>query len=144
MSEINSIPKSESIELDGLTFRTTQFAAMKGFALLAKLAKLIGPALAALSGAAPDTDVATLAPALMGAMRDLDDAQMSALAAEILAQTSVMADGSGKKDFSDRKNIDVVFTGRLMLLFKVLGHAVRVNFADFFAGSAPAGAADPQ
>ncbi len=60
--------KKDSKDIDGLSYTTVQFPAMYGFGLLARLAKSVGPALGALSGVSPDTDLATVGPALSTAL----------------------------------------------------------------------------
>lgn len=132
--------KSEDQEIDGLTFRVVQFPAMYGFALLARLAKCIGPALGALGSIAPD-DMAAMAPALRDALATLDPDEAQKLALEILKCTSVLLPKGGgevvRVELTDKTKIDQVFSGRLKTMFKALGFAVRVNFSDFVSGSVP-------
>lgn len=130
--------KTEDQEIDGLTFRVVQFPAMYGFALLARLAKCIGPALGALGSVSPD-DTSAMAPALREALSTLDPDEAQKLALEILKSTSVLLPKAGgevaRVELSDKTKIDLVFSGRLKTMFKVLGFSVRVNFSDFVSGN---------
>lgn len=137
--------KTEEQEIDGLTFKTVQFPAMYGFALLTRLAKCVGPALSALGSVGPDVDAQTMAPAMRDALSSLDPDEAQRLVLEILKQTSVLIQdsvGGRRVEFTSKMSIDEVFSGRLKTLFKAVGFAIRVNFADFMPGSA-AGQAAP-
>lgn len=132
--------KQETQSIDGISFTVTQFPAMRGFTLFGKLVKTIGPALSALSGLDPQADVIKVAPVIASALRDLDPEAASALALEIFASTSAIIDtpsGPRNVQVNTRENVDIVFMGKLMTMFKALAFAVQVNFGDFFGGSAP-------
>jgi hypothetical protein len=133
--------KREDEVIDGLHFTVVQFPAMYGFGLLARLAKTIGPVMGSLSGITPGTDLGTLGPQFADALAALDADEAQRLVLDILKSTSVVipdATGGRKVEFSDRTKIDDVFSGRLKTMFKVVGFALRVNYADFNAGSDPA------
>lgn len=134
--------------IDGMTYSVVQFPAMYGFALLARLAKCIGPALGALSSMGPGTnsDISQMGPVLCEALSTLDPDEAQRLALEILKSTSVIipdATGGRRVEFTGREKIDEVFSGRLMTMFKVLGFAVKVNFSDFARGIGSQAKADP-
>ena len=135
--------KQETKEIDGLKFEVTQFGAMKGFALLARLTKTIGPAFSVLSAADKDADIMTLAPAIASALKNLDDEAAVQLAADVLRGTlATMKDGTPVR-LDNPTNIDLVFMGKLTTMFKVLAFAVGVNYGDFFAGGVDAPAPAP-
>lgn len=132
--------------IDDLKFTSTQFPAMRALPLLGRLVKTIGPAIAVLSEAKLDSDMSELAAPIALALKDLDPNAVTALACEILASTSVILvgpQGAANIPLSSVENINIAFEGRLMTMFKVLGFAVKLNFADFFAGSAQSAVALP-
>ena len=137
-SQANTL-KTESLELDGITFSTTQFGAMRAFKLMARLIKQVGPAMGALTGAEATTELSTMGPALVGALESLDPDEAARLLLDILAGTSALVDGKNM-DFigkTAQSNFDIVFTGRLGTMFKVVGAALQLNYSDFFAGVTP-------
>jgi hypothetical protein len=133
--------KQDTQEIDGLKFTCTQFPAMRGFTLLGRLIKTIGPAISVLSSADAEADIRDLAPLIAVALKDLDPDAATALAADVLAGTSVIMDKHVPLD--TRANIDMVFSGKLGTMFKVLAFAVKLNYEDFFGGIAPSAEALP-
>jgi hypothetical protein len=138
--------KTETTTIDGILFTTTQLPAMRGFELLARLVKMIGPALGALTSADPTADLSAMAPALAGALTNINPQEASALVVDIFScTTALISDSTGGRQvqLSDRTNIDLVFSSRLKVMFQVLAHAIKVNFGDFSGGSAPAAPLPP-
>lgn len=132
--------KYEEVEYDGIRFGTTQYGAMRGLELMGRLAQTVGPALGALSQADMTTELDRFAPMIAVALRDLKPAELSALAIEILAGTTATlteANAVKRLDLMSREALDRVFSGRLLTMFKVILHVLKVNFADFGFGSAP-------
>ncbi len=130
--------KYEEVEIDGLKFGTQQYAAMRSFELMGKLASTIGPALGALSMADEGTDLDKFAPVLASALRDVDPTKLGGLVIDVLSGTTATITEEGKVarvDLNSTKNVDRVFSGRLMTMFKVLLHALKVNYSDFGFGS---------
>lgn len=127
--------KTETTTIDGVEYTTTQFSAMHSFGVLAELVKVAGPAIAVLTTAEQGQEITQLAPALMGALGGLDPEVAKNLVLKLLAMTYAIVDDK-KVDFTNQKAIDRVFTGNLKALFQVVGHAISVNYSDFFAGSA--------
>ncbi len=130
--------KQETKVIDGISFTTQQFAAMRGFTLLGKLVKVVGPALGALSGAGADTELSTMGPVIAGALSGLDPDAAAALALEILSGTVAQIDtdkGVRNVTLNTRENVDLVFMGKLRTMFNVLGFAISVNYQDFGVGS---------
>lgn len=120
-----------------LEVTSMQFAAMKSFALLAKLVKTVGPALGALMKLDPTVEMSASVDGLASAFAELDDVAAAKLVPEILAGTSALVDGK-TYDFARKENIDLVFSGRLGLMFQSIGLALQVNYRDFGKGSVPA------
>lgn len=125
--------KQETTVINGTSYTTTQFPAMQAFEMFGRLVKTIGPAFGVLGTADGQAEIASLAPALAGAFKDLDPTAATQLASDILQMTS--ATFAGKHLPLTPENINIVFSGRLMDMFRVLVFAIRVNYADFFEGS---------
>lgn len=141
MSDQNTV-QTLTEEIDGVTFSTTTFSALSALGLLAVLTKHVGPVLSVMGSMDPDTDLAsaanaeliarTLGPAL-GALGP-DIAQKLVL--DILISSAAIIDGKaigfvGKHASS---NFNLVFTGRLKTMFKVVAWVLRSNYADFWSG----------
>lgn len=129
--------KTESFTAtDGTIFNTTQFPAMHSLELMAQLMKTIGPAIAALQGVNADTDLSTLGPALSGALAGLKPNEASQLVLAILGSTTAQVtspNGQQKvMQINSREVVDLVFSNKLKTMFAVLGHALKVNYSDFF------------
>ena len=141
--------KTEEVVIDGIKFSTTQLPAMRAYPLLVRLIKVIGPALGALAQLPKDAELTAALPQLIGAMSSLEPAEAEKIATDVLAlTTATVPDAAGRLSLvtlSTPAAIDSVFTGSVLLLFKVMWHAIRVNFQDFFGGpSLTAGAAPAQ
>jgi hypothetical protein len=138
--------KHEETVIDGITFGTTQFGGFRALELMGKLAQTIGPALGVLSAADPSTPLEALAPHLAQALSGMKPTELSALALEVLSQTTATMDDNGtirRIDIKDVPSFNRVFTGRLMTMFKVCLHALKVNYSDFGFGSAPVNESAP-
>lgn len=130
--------KYEETEIDGIRFGTTQYGAMRALELMGKLAQTVGPALGALSMADMGTDLDKFAPVIGIALRDLKPAELSSLVIDVLSGTTATLTEEGKvrrSDLMTREQIDRVFSGKLMTMFKAILHALKVNYADFGFGS---------
>lgn len=139
--------KYEETELDGIRFGTTQYPAMRGLELMGRLAQTIGPALGALSMSDMETELDKFAPVIAVALRDLKPAELTSLAVDILSgTTATITEGNAVKrvDLMSREALDRVFSGRLMTMFKVVLHALKVNYADFGFGSATPNESAPE
>jgi hypothetical protein len=133
------VPAAVTETIDDLECVVVPFPALHALGLLARLMRSLGPALGALHNADEADDLSKLAPALAS----LTPEEIKALALEILKQTHVwIDDGSGtgrrKIELATPQKVDLVFSGRVKTLFRVLGLALRVNFASFVDGSASA------
>lgn len=129
--------KEEETEIEDLKFSTQQFPAMRAFALLAKITKAVGPALMSLMQTHADSDLAS-GETMATAFAQMDPDQATRLVPEILASTSCTLTDGKEMSFSKKENIDIIFSGRLGMMFKVIGHALKVNYSDFSSGSVPA------
>lgn len=125
--------KQDSREIDGLTFKTQQFAAMRAFTLLGRLVKTVGPALGALMKLDPKLALETAGLELADAFASLDPDQAARLIPEIFASTDVEVDGK-HIPLTSEGNINLVFSGRLRTLFSALGFVLQVNYRDFIGG----------
>lgn len=132
---------TESRTIDGIQFTATQFPAVRGFTVLGKLVKTVGPALGTLASASGGDDLAALAPQLAGALSGLDPAAAASLMIEVLSCVSAMTtDEQGRMrsaQLDSQAAIDRVFSGKMGTMFKVIGLALQVNYADFMVGSFP-------
>ncbi len=128
--------KSETRTIDGLEVTTTQLPVLRAFALFTKLGKVLAPALARAADLQldPDMDVSALAPALGELFAQLDPADATQLAHDVLISTSVVADGR-ITELSQSGAIDLVFGGRFLAFLKTMAFAIEVNFRDFFDGT---------
>lgn len=153
--------QTERTEIDGIGFEVTQLGMRKGRALFVRLAKALGPALAvALDGApslaalaqasaAPGAALSSggaaggLAPAVIKALEGLSDDDLAATMADLSEVTRYAPGGaaSSKWPILDAANQEELFAGRILLLVKFLGFAIRVQFADFFGELAALGSA---
>lgn len=133
--------KTEQLVEDGITFETTQFPAMRAYGLMTKLLKTLGPAMAVLSEVDAESQMATLAPMIGGALANVDPVDAQKLIVEILSGTTAqISDALGGRlvSLDSAKVLDDVFSGRLKVMFQVAAHALKVNYSDFFGAAAPA------
>jgi hypothetical protein len=129
--------KTEAVTIDDIRFETTQFPAMRAFELLARLVKSVGPAIGALTNIDPNTELSSIGPQLMAGLSTLNPSEAAKLVEDVLACTTADVDNK-RISLSTKSNIDLVFSSKLKTMFKVLGHALKVNYQDFNEGSDPA------
>ena len=139
MSQIIT-PEPVTETIDELEFRVIPFDAYFALGLMARLIKSVGPALGALSGLDPESDLSSLNVGhLREAFTSLEPGDAQKLALELLRNTSVLIDDGGKVkprvNLHSEEKFNRVFNGRLKTLFKVLALSLKVNFASFSAGS---------
>jgi hypothetical protein len=128
-------------EIDGALWSVTEFSATEGLKILTTIARLSAGPLAqaarALGGSVLDAkvDLALVGTAVADLASRLDDDEVVGLAKRMLRGTFV--DG---KEVSPQ--FDLVFQGRYLTLFKVLGFVLEVNFkvplADWLRSAAAA------
>ena len=129
----------KSVTIDGVEFQTDQFPAMHALEVLAQLVRVAGPALSILSSANPETELSDLAPQLGAALSGLKPADANELVRKLLSQTRafVQAKDGGTRivELTTEEKINQVFSGKLKVLFQVVGHSIRTNYGDFSEGS---------
>lgn len=125
--------KTETSTIDDLEVTITQFPARAASRLLHKLGKGILPALGALGGI-QDSPLAALGPVLGDLLGSMTEEESDDLLGKILAGTSVLWQGK-MVPLSQTGMIDLVFSGRLVTMYKVAVQAVKVNFGDFIAAA---------
>lgn len=138
--------------IDGFKVSTTKHSTVRGLQLRARLMRIVLPAISALTskgvtsiGAVKDIDLDDeagldkLAPALERLAEKLDPEILPDLMCEILCNTSINVPVGEpptltRVELNAPEKIDAAFDGRHeFLLYKVLGHALKVNFSDPFA-----------
>lgn len=135
-----STRKTEDRDIGDLKVTTIQLPAMRGSRLRLRLLKMLSPLLGALEGKKLDDvmklDVSDLAPAIMAAASQLDDATHDALILQILLCTSVQTtDASGKQirfDLTSQSTIDQAFGGDVDALWSAAKFALEVNLGGNF------------
>lgn len=118
-------------EIDGIRFTISQLPGMRGLRVFSRLTKMLGkagPAAKALiSGGTKDAGAVL---AILGGMEEED---LVFVAKELLAPCVFSGPADvGQGNAADR--FDVLFQGRIDLLFKVLLFALRVNYGSFSKG----------
>jgi hypothetical protein len=132
---------TEKTTIAELEIETTQFMPMRAHKLLAKLARVLGPAIGEIGNVEFDKDgdvvnlnMESMGPALVGAFRELDDVQAEKLPLEILAGTSAtgMIDGHHARiDLGNLDGFNQAFAGRGAAMYLAMGFALKVNYARF-------------
>lgn len=115
--------------IDGTTWTVNQFSATEGLRLLTRLMAIGGAPLARAIQALPTdgsildarVDFGLLAAAISELTSRLEEAEVVELVKRLLACT--LADGEDCE-----RRFDVVFQGRYLTLFKVLGFVLEVNY----------------
>lgn len=122
--------KTVPLTIGDIEFQTTQFPAMKALEVMVILQGMSSaqnvPASTSLSQAAPQM------------MSNLTPQGARQLVLSVLQSTSaIIPSSSGKKIvmLDKQESIDLVFSGRLKVLFDVMAHAIEVNYGDFNEGS---------
>jgi hypothetical protein len=138
--------KTESIIIDGMDFKVTQFGAEEAFRIKRRLASIFVPLLSGLFANAEtgkeilDTkvDMKEMVTALTGALEALDEDAFIALIKRLLANTAVtLKDDKGELMFTDfgtrfRETLDAAFIGNTFALYPLLFFVLKVNYPDFF------------
>lgn len=141
--------KTETKEIGGVTYVIGQVPATRSVKLLARLGRVLGPAIGEIaklfegvdlkSGkgiAAADIDLSRAGDVLKALFLGLDDAEIDGLLRELfsnVAATSATEAGGFLGAFEgDLKKIDAHFSGNVDRLFRVLFASLEVNFGGFF------------
>ena len=139
--------KSETIEVGGISFIVQQFDAWRGGRMFIKTVKLLGPALASLAGMNQDMDMSAAIPQIASALQDLDPDEGMKFVGEMLEVViaCVIDPQLGQRQIGlvGQQKINQVFSGKLLTMFTVAAHSIRVNFADFIPGNGSSAAPLP-
>jgi hypothetical protein len=119
--------KTVQLKIDDIEFSTTQFPAMRALEVMVNLQRLT-------AGMNPDQSLAQAAPHLMAG---LDGPAARKLVMDLFESTTALLRTPTHKivTLNSQANIDLVFNGKLKMLFQVVAHAIEVNFGDFGEGS---------
>jgi len=136
--------ETKSTEIRGAQVMSTQLPALKAYALMPKLGKVIAPALSKLDSIDLTADLSSLAPAFQELFMRLDEGDAEDLATRILASTIVIKtgpDGSPRKyELSSPQGINNAFAGDLRLMFECIWFALRTNYESFIDADSLQGA----
>lgn len=118
-------PKTVSLTIDEIEFQTTQFPAMRALEVMVELQK------ASATSGTPNASVTS------GFMTGLSAQATKKLVMELLECTQALVHTPTTKlvPLDKQTNIDLIFSGKLKMLFQVIGHVIEVNFADLTEGS---------
>lgn len=119
--------------IDDVTCQVNQFTGTFSFKLLIELIQLLGPTFSQILGLAPKEgsildiqfNPALMSTAITHLVTKLDPENNLQLVFRILSQTRIDGVELTKESF------DLLFQGRMLLLFKVVRFAVEVNYHDF-------------
>lgn len=132
--------KTEEVELDGLVFSITQLPAGRAWDLMIRLGAVVGPVLAKAGGAASSLelgrdgsfDLSKMNVSELGNAVELFFSKLSVAEAKSIRDALLATVKCNGADVS--KTFDLLFQGRMMVLLKLLGQCVRVNYSDFSEG----------
>lgn len=139
-------PQTRSI--GGVDFTCTPMPAMRSLEVLRRLGEALGPAFAelgkAVKGARPgaslleaDIDLGAVGAAFAQIFVSLREAQLVSVTRDgLLLGTTAMVDGR-RVELMTPAGFDLVFTGDLGLLFRVLAFSAEVQYGDFSAALRP-------
>lgn len=116
--------------IDGHTWAVTQLPPTRSLKLMARLLKIVGPALGQGLSAGADldkADISAFGPAIEKLLLQLDGDTLDAVVKESLATARI--DGQ-----EALVGFEVTFHGRLVELLKGVAFALEVNYSDFFGG----------
>ena len=139
-------PAVTTVEIDGYRYTLSPLPAWQSLETFQTVAKIAGPAfaqlgkLAAGGGESLELDGAAAASALTGlgdavakTLHQVPPAEVRALVARLLTGCLVFIPETSK-EAPLMPLFDVHFQRRLLSLFKLVGHAVDLNYSDFSAG----------
>ncbi len=135
MNGINTVTE----EICGLKVTSTQFPPMRAHKLLARLAKVMGPALGEIANvdigdddSVTEFNLGSLGPALVRVFAELDDTTAERLPLEILSLTTcVDAEGTTKHEVGTLAGYNAAFAGLGAAPYLVMAFALKVNYARF-------------
>jgi Phage tail assembly chaperone protein, TAC len=119
--------------------RSEALPAMRAYALVPRIAKLVGPML---SQAATQGASVNILAAILDAFGLMEPGEATSLMLALLAMTSINDNGKTYQ-LNSEPAINALFTGKVLLLVQVQQFALEVNFADFFAAASGLAEATP-
>lgn len=131
--------------IDGRTYKVTLLGAKAGRAMLVRLTKLLGPAVASFvegtlhaKGGATESLTSGFAEAVRELTNRLSEAEFAAICDELSKQTAVVIDDEREHREPQLNNIfDDHFSGRYGAMLQWLAFSLEANFASFFGASGP-------
>ena len=115
--------RSDTIEINGSRFETTQFSATKSLKMLHRLGKILGPSLSQLAGMNQgDIQADRIGAALGSLFSNCSENEFESTVKELLTTTT--KDGR-------QINFDLDFAGDMGSLFKLLGFVLKVQYGNF-------------
>lgn len=131
--------KTHETELNGFTFYVTEFPARKGLKIWYRVVKAVGPSLLQLASVDGSADVSALSGAITGLFENMSEAEFDTLCTDLLYDVNVKSPVSEVPEHEGKilgliqgvGCFDTVFTGRYLMLFKLLRFVLEVNYGDF-------------
>lgn len=139
--------QTQEREIDGHRYQVTQLGATQGRKLLTRLAKALGPALAALvagspsdpKAAAPAASRENVGAAIKALAENLREEDLEAVIAALADRTMVQTDPTTDAWVPLKGVFDAHFAGRYAAMFGWVAFGLEVNFGDFFSASSTIG-----
>jgi len=139
-----AIFQTKTKEIDGITFKVTQFTASESFGIKRVLANLVAPLLFSIMGDAEigksildsKIDFKSLSSALQNALNSLPEHEFLALLKRMVKNTQAETVMDGKPVsliLSEDAHFDMCFTGKTLTIYPLLFFILEVNFPDFFS-----------
>jgi hypothetical protein len=133
--------KTEKVVINDIAVTVVQLPARKALVLKTKLIKLLGPALAQLFVNDPSSakgltsldqeiDPVAISSAMSILVNNLEPEAFLSLVLECLVSTRIEVNGTPIE--VTRDTFDVIFSGSLSFMYKVLWFSLKVNYSDFF------------
>jgi len=124
----------ETRTIGDVTYRVTQLTALKGRALFARLIRFVGPSVAAAVGSGNvksllDMDVGGILEQFSSRVTDEELGYFC----DVLGSCTEIVGDNGATQALNKSVFDIHFAGRLLDMFKWMGFALEVNFADFLS-----------
>lgn len=123
--------RTETRDIGDLKVTIVEYPAMRNLSLVGRLMRICGPALIAAAGDLR-ADIKTLAPAADILFRNLPPEELQWWARELLEQAWCVVSGK-RVELKSEQAINLVFTGRMGLIFEAMAFSLEVNCSDFFS-----------
>lgn len=120
--------EKKEFSVDGIRFESNQFGGVKGNLIFAKLLKLIGEPIAAVTGKSKKEVDNVIQYAVSALSENLEPDQFCDLVNLLLSETFIYTESEFR-----RINIDEDFAGKILLQLKVIKEVLAFNYSDFLA-----------